>query len=171
MTRVLLVTGSRSLADHPGAEAWARALIRTALEGVALLIVGDAPGPDAWALREAWDHSTDGRAFYVRRYVTHGHHAGWVVTEAEMRRRPWTHDIPPRKGDPRDLTRAWYLLRNERMVVSARDLLNRGHVVTALALLDGTKRDAPGRRATRGTEHTAGLADRAGLCVMREVWR
>ena len=40
-----------------------------------------------------------------------------------------------------------------------------------LALLDGTKRDAPGRRATRGTEHTAGLAERAGLCVTREVWR
>ena len=39
-----------------------------------------------------------------------------------------------------------------------------------LALLDGTKRDAPGRRATRGTEHTAGLAAHAGIVVQREVW-
>lgn len=62
MTRVLLVTGSRSLATIPGAEAWAREHIRRALEGVGLLIVGDAPGPDLWAeraeilvMREVWN--------------------------------------------------------------------------------------------------------------------
>ena len=47
MTRVLLVTGSRSLADDPAAERWARGLIREALDGVGLLIVGDAPWPVA----------------------------------------------------------------------------------------------------------------------------
>lgn len=46
----------------------------------------------------------------------------------------------------------------------------RGHAVTVLALLDGTKRDAPGRRATRGTEHTVGLARAAGLAVRVETW-
>ena len=39
MTRVLLVTGSRTLAKHPGAEAWARGLIREALDGEDLRIV------------------------------------------------------------------------------------------------------------------------------------
>ena len=42
MTRVLLITGARSLADDPAAEAWARAIIAEALAGVDLLIVGDA---------------------------------------------------------------------------------------------------------------------------------
>lgn len=51
MTRVLLVTGSRSLAAIPGAEAWARAKIAEALVGVDLLIVGDAEGPDAGEVR------------------------------------------------------------------------------------------------------------------------
>lgn len=55
MTRVLLVTGSRSLADRPGAEAWARGLIHAALTGTDLLIVGDAPGPDAWAVEIGLD--------------------------------------------------------------------------------------------------------------------
>lgn len=34
MTRVLLITGARSLADDPAAEAWARGLIAEALAGV-----------------------------------------------------------------------------------------------------------------------------------------
>lgn len=173
MTRVLLVTGARSLADSPDAERWARALIAEALAGCDLLIVGDADGPDAWALRAAWDHSNAEGAFYVRRYITRGRHAGWVVTEAEMRHRPWTSDVPPQKGDPAEMTRAWYLLRNDAMVRSAQTLRNRGHAVEVLALLDGRKpaKPAPGeKRRTRGTEHTVGLARKAGLPVDPRTW-
>ena len=162
MTRVLLVTGSRSLADHPGAEAWARGLIHAALIGVDLLIVGDAPGPDAWAAEIASSH--DKR---VRRYDTHGVHAGWIV---EAQRDLW---CPVARWATRAMEGHRYPLhRNAEMV---RDVVGLAMTTqwsaSVLALLDGTKRDAPGRRATRGTEHTAGLAERAGLCVTREVWR
>ena len=163
MTRVLLVTGSRSLADHPGAEAWARALIRTALAGVDLLIVGDAPGPDAFAVGIARIMEVP-TSIYDTRTVN----AGWVVDADSNRQFHWTAARPPtgtRGWKP------WLLSRNEAMVSDAAKMLQHGHDVRCLALLDGTKRDAPGRRATRGTEHTAGLAERAGLSVQREVWR
>ena len=52
MTSVLLATGSRSLARIPGAEAWARAILRDALAGVDLLIVGDAEGQHTAGLAE-----------------------------------------------------------------------------------------------------------------------
>ena len=154
MTRVLLVTGSRSLAAIPGAEAWARGLIREALDGVGLLIVGDAPGPDAWA----WDAAATDRW----RYWTRRDHAGSIEA----------------RYDDGEL-RAWWtwatknthpLARNAAMVSDAVGLRDDGATVTALALLDGTKRNAPDRRATRGTEHTAGLAERAGIEVTRRTW-
>ena len=75
MTRVLLVTGSRSLATHPGAEAWARGLIREALRDVDVLLVGDATGVDRWA---AWAGAVVVR-HEVRVYVTHGRDAGWII--------------------------------------------------------------------------------------------
>lgn len=160
MTRVLLVTGSRSLANHPGAEAWARGLIHAALVSVDLLIVGDAPGPDAWAADEA---SPDDR-ITVHRYITRGRDAGWIVT-------------PQDPGDEEHFVSRWAqsndthpLKRNAAMVRHAAVRAELGRDVRVLALLDGTKRDVPGRRATRGTEHTAGLAERAGIVVQREVW-
>ena len=160
MTRVLLVTGSRSLADHPGAEAWARALIRTALEGVALLIVGDAPGPDFWA----WDEY-DVRSLPMRMYCVHGENSGWITRyNGNVRDRRWA--TPAMEG------RRFPLHRNAAMVRDVVSLaMTRQWSAGCLALLDGTKRDAPGKRATRGTEHTAGLAERAGITVRREVWR
>lgn len=161
MTRVLLVTGSRSLALHPGVEAWARGLIHAALTGVDLLIVGDAPGPDAWAAEIASSHDV-----CVRRYDTRGIHAGWIVQHEHAmwcRIDQWT--TPAMQG------RRYPLLRNAAMVRDLAAMRDEGHDVRCLALLDGTKRDAPGKRATRGTEHTAGLAERAGIVVQREVWR
>lgn len=152
MTRVLLVTGSRSLAKHPGAEAWARDLIREALEGVNLLIVGDAEGPDRWAWAEV-----SRRSIRADQWCASGPSAGLVVTIP----RGWRHWT---RGNTHPLA------RNAAMVRDAASMIEHGAAVRCLALFDGTKRDAPGRRATRGTEHTAGLAERAGLTVQREVW-
>lgn len=161
MTRVLLVTGSRSLAAHPGAEAWARGLIHAALVGVDLLIVGDATGPDAWAAGIASSH--DKR---VRRYDTHGVHAGWIV---EAQYDLWCPVARWATGAMEG--RRYPLHRNAMMVRDVVDLaMTTQWSASVLALLDGTKRDAPGKRATRGTEHTAGLAERAGIVVQREVW-
>ena len=87
MTRILLVTGSRSLATRPGAEAWARGILRDALAGADLLIVGDAPGPDAWAWESAeggWltPHDVTTRPATLRRihcYRTRGVYRGQIV--------------------------------------------------------------------------------------------
>lgn len=167
MTRVLLVTGSRSLATIPGAEAWARELIRHALDGVDLLIVGDASGPDAWAVNLALSHGVG-----IAEHVTRGDNAGWTVDSAGKRALRWTMDVPPRDTPAehgREAWARWLLSRNAAMVRRTTALAPR-EMRACLALLDGTKRDAPGKRATRGTEHTAGLAERAGITVTREVW-
>lgn len=160
MTRVLLVTGSRSLAAIPGAEAWARGLIREALEGVSLLIVGDAAGPDAWA----WEIAAQMPA------AERLHMSQWCC-DGSLRSIDRHPDRVPRKSVE------WWssapqhpLRRNEAMVDHAKGYRWRQWEVTALALLDGTKRDAPGHRATRGTEHTAALAERAGIKVTRRTW-
>ena len=154
MTRVLLVTGSRSLAAHPGAEAWARGLIRAALAGVDLLIVGDAPGPDAWAAEIASSHDV-----CVRRYDTRGIHAGWIVQQEHAlwcRIDQWA--TPAMQGRRYPLHRNAAMVRDVTTIAMRRDASAR-----ALALIDPASE-------TKGTEHTAGLAVRAGLTVQREVW-
>ena len=168
MTRVLLIAGARSLAKRPGAEAWARAKIAEALAGCDLLIVGDAPGPDAWALAIAQSHRINGN-----KYVTRGKHAGMILQHCEnstpYAEFQWAYSGAP---DPRHP-----LHRNRAMAEDAASLRADGHTVSVLALLDGLKVDVPprngkpGERATRGTEHTVGLARAAGLTVREEVWR
>ena len=141
MTRVLLVTGSRSLAAHPGAEAWARGLIRAALAGVDLLIVGDAPGPDAWAAEIASSHDV-----CVRRYDTRGIHAGWIVQQEHAlwcRIDQW--------ATPAMVGRRYPLYRNAAMVRDVVDLaMTPQWSAGCIALVDPAS-------ATKGTEHTAGL--------------
>ena len=95
MTRVLLITGARSLADDPAAEAWARGLIAAALVGVDLLLVGDAPGPDAWAReiarnlgRARFEVVAIGVAGVPAQhtaqavYAVRGDDAGWIIDES-----------------------------------------------------------------------------------------
>lgn len=189
--RVLLVTGARSLADSPDAEAWARGLIADALAGADLLIVGDAPGPDAWAWAIAESAWFDGLApserkrlrvdpYAVHRrvhcYATSGSFTGDVilhdglsvyggqyVVETAFR---WAQSKRPRGGEE---YRQWFLARNAAMVRDAAADHSIGHTVRVLALLDGRKATARGR-VTRGTEHTVGLARKAGLTVDAQTW-
>ena len=167
MTRVLLVTGARSLADDPDAEAWARGLIAAALVGVDLLLVGDASGPDAWASRIQRDALRR-----VECYRTHGLNIGWVDTahcEEWDRVRRWS---PPRAIH----STRYPLMRNAAMVRDAAALRDDPLMmadVRCLALLDGRKPAVvkPGeKRPTRGTEHTARLARAAGLTVDAQTW-
>jgi hypothetical protein len=164
VTRVLLITGARSLATRPGAEAWARGLIAEALAGCDLLIVGDAPGPDAWARTEAGREGVE-----CHEYLTLGIHAGMIAEHCGIAAphidRRW--DRPSMHG------RRYPLHRNAAMVddVKALAMTPKWAAAPVLALLDGLKVDAPGKRATRGTEHTVGLARAAGLTVRQEVWR
>lgn len=158
VTRVLLVTGARSLADDRAAEAWARGLIAAALVGVDLLIVGDAPGPDAWA----WEIARIDR----HRYWTRTAHAGSIEARFDdgSLQAWWTWGS--RNTHP--------LARNAAMVADATGYRDRdGDDVRCLALLDGRKPAVtrPGeKRPTRGTEHTAGLARAAGLTVDAQTW-
>lgn len=160
MTRVLLVTGARSLADDPAAEAWARGLIAEALRGVDLLIVGDAPGPDAWA----WELAT-GVVDIRHRYWTRREHAGSIeARDAQGNLMAWWTWGSRRTG-PLD--------RNAAMVTDAAVYRDEGDTVSVLALLDGRKPAVvkPGEeRPTRGTEHTARLARDAGLTVDAQTW-
>lgn len=151
-----MADGARSLADSPAAEAWARELIAAALVGVDLLIVGDAPGPDAWASRIQRDARRR-----VDCYRTHGPNAGWIDTshgERWDRVRMWSEGVSRHP-----------LARNAAMVRDIAAMRDAGHDVRVLALLDGRKASATGR-VTRGTEHTARLARDAGLTVDARTW-
>ena len=173
MTRVLLITGARSLATRPGAEAWARAKIAEALRGVDIVVIGDArDGADPWAWDEA---ATPERPVHV--YRTRGPHAGriWIAGEREFAR--WTTVAPPSNSAEHWEWSRWLKSRNAAMVRDIAAMRAAGDTVSVLALLDGLKVDVPprdgkpGKRATRGTEHTVGLARDAGLTVREEVWR
>lgn len=179
MTRVLLVTGARSLADSRDAERWARALIAEALAGCDLLIVGDADGPDAWAWELAeggWltphDRNTRPAALRrVHRYQTRGLYRGCIVLhDGYMHGNHFALDTVGawgRGGDTHPKR------RNAAMARDCKRLAAEGATVSVLALLDGRKPAVtqPGeKRPTRGTEHTVGLARAAGLSVREERW-
>ena len=151
MTRVLLVTGSRSLARIPGAEAWARGLIREALRGCDLLIVGDAEGPDAWARALATANETRTRCYHV-----HGLHRGWI-TDSDIADPVARWDEGVTRG------RRYPLARNAAMVADAAGFFDAGATVSVLALVDTASR-------TQGTLHTVGLARDAGLTVDVRTW-
>jgi hypothetical protein len=54
--RILLVTGSRALRSTNASESWARTIIESVigeLPETAVVVTGDAIGPDRWALRAA----------------------------------------------------------------------------------------------------------------------
>ena len=187
---ILLVTGARSLADDPAAEAWARGLIAEALEGADLLIVGDAPGPDAWAVDEAR------RARISRRkYAAFGPFAGCVVVDGREGAPPrwtireprrWIYETSPESvpASQRKIVATWVAKRYVAMMGDAVKA-NRTHDVSALYLADpragciselvidkARKANIPLRQEawTRGTEHTVGLARKAGLTVDAQTW-
>ncbi len=190
MTRVLLVTGARSLADDPAAEAWARGLIAAALVGVDLLLVGDAPGPDAWAVDEAR------RARISRRkYAAFGPFAGCVIVDGKEGAPPrwtiheprrWIYETSPESvpASQRKIVATWVAKRYVAMMGDAVKA-NATHDVSALYFADSRagciselvidkarKASIPLRQEvwTRGTEHTARLARAAGLTVDAQTW-
>lgn len=147
--RVLLVTGSRALADTPQAEAWARAELakRVTREAVDSVVAGDARGPDEWA------HEIAPPGLWCARWCLDGavlcrlasdwhEEARWLVRGVA---RPSSHDAWAQRA----------LARNRAMVEHA--ALN-PEGVRVLALL------APWSR-TRGTQHTMRLAREHGLPV------
>jgi hypothetical protein len=148
---LLVVTGSRTIAADPRAEAWARGILSDrifALPDGSVLVTGDAAGPDAIA--QEYAGST---LLAVRRAV----YAldGWIHYEGERASR-WTME-PPRRD------RTFPLERNIAMI---RDAASRSGYARklCLALVDPSSR-------TKGTLHTVTQARRAALPVEVLEWR
>ena len=146
---ILVVTGSRVLADLPSAERWALDLLRSAVQHADTVVTGDAGGPDAWALSAA---RTAGRRWAV--YGLDG-----LVRRGHGPPVPWTADAPPERRDGRALWAAWCLHRDRAIVRDAVRAHAAGRSVQVLALV------APWS-PTHGTEYTAGEARRLGLEVV-----
>lgn len=143
--RVLLVTGSRALADTPQAEEWARAELarRITVETVDNVVAGDARGPDEWAHEIAAKASLRHERWCLGGAVELRHHnLRWLPEGAPI---PTTHDAWAQRA----------LARNRAMVEHTA-LSPEG--VRVLALLASWSR-------TRGTQHTMRLAREHGLPV------
>lgn len=152
---VLLVTGSRRLADTPAALRWARAAILRAVADclertdVLRVVVGDAEGADSEAedIARALNVAFPGVTYSVFRL-------DGTVLHGDRENERWT-DLPrPEKGTPE--APRWPLKRNAAMVARVARRVR----VTVLAL------KAPWSE-TDGTGHTARLAAEAKLPVAR----
>jgi hypothetical protein len=122
---ILVVTGSRVLADLPSAERWALDLLRAAVQHADTLVTGDAGGPDAWALSAARIAGRRWAVCGLDGRVMRGH--GPAVR--------WTHEAPPARGAEREEWAAWCLRRDRAMVAAASRAHAEGRAVQVLALV------------------------------------
>jgi len=160
---VLLVTGSRSLANLAESDGWTRRVIERAAIRISLtggIITGDARGPDAWAkrigagLRAARVYGLDG---WIKRWWTQ---SDGTVASAMIGR--WTKGQSPQPDD-HDARRQWCLARDRAEVDEAALQQRQGRKVLVLGLIDPQSR-------THGTEYTCHYARNAGLVVVPETW-
>ena len=148
--QVVIVTGSRALADDPAATRWARDILTRELASATLVVAGDARGPDAWAHEIAAGFVAP---IDCERWCVNGlreAHLGSVRT-TWYQLTPWSTPETPR--DPRLRP----LARNAAMVM----FFTRAARMVALYSPAAT---------TRGTAHTVGLARAAGIDVTEYVW-
>jgi len=150
---VLVVTGARVLRQTPAAAAWARARLTAAIEALprgggayrSVLVTGDAPGPDAWAVEIA-------TALNIRRvvYALDGRRHENGVAGAW-----WAHAHELAWRD----NRRWPLLRNGVMIKECAFLAReRGNAVIVCGVRAGWA-------TTQGTAHTLTQARAANLVV------
>ena len=148
--QIVIVTGSRTLADDPRTIAWARGILARELASATLVVAGDARGPDAWAheIARGFVASID-----CERWCVNGARLGRVAgADATWRKlSPW--GTPETTTDPRKRP----LARNAAMVAYYT------RAARMVALIDPASR-------TQGTQHTVGLARAAGIDVTEHVW-
>lgn len=157
---VLLVTGSRSLADNPDAARWTRehvaamsARVHNPNDAGFGVACGDARGPDTWAAEFA------DRLGYKRRVFALD---GWIY-DRDGRRDRWI------MGDVRAVKarygRRFPLERNKALVeVVAIAQQHFGERALCLGLIDPAS-------ATNGTRHTLRLARERGIECVEMEWR
>lgn len=141
-----LVSGSRSLVDRSGGEAWGRHWIECFVDHAETLVTGDAPGPDTWA-REAMARTTIPCAVYALDGSIQDAHGKVIGRWARPEQVPGRSD-PQRK--------VWPLTRNRVMVQAVYTRGQQGRLVDIEALHDP-------KSPTNGTLHTASVARRLGL--------
>lgn len=160
---VLLVTGSRSLTNNEYAyDAWLD-LFRPLAVRAALVVAGDAIGPDRWALDRSANTGNDFEEWSLD---------GSVYSSRSSPVCWWS------ASKPRPPSRRWPLARNTAMVRHVAGL--RGAIETlapdnwtgpgyetrllCVGFVDPNSR-------TRGTDHTLRLARQAGIWCARYVWQ
>ena len=153
LPRLVLVTGPRVLELHAAPQAWLVAQL-DALDP-AVVVTGDAEGPDRWAAR--WAAGRPGER--LRRYDL----SGMVTDVAGARLARWTTSSPPASDAGRALWGAWCLHRDRVMVRSVAARLGR-YRVTVVAL------GSVGLSRTHGTAYTVLRAQRADLSVLDSWW-
>lgn len=145
--RAVLVTGSRALLGFPGALAWLTAWL-TAF-GPALVVTGDAPGPDTWALAWAKPRRLHWRSFEVRGPVR-----GAAVPTA------WTDAPLPGRHD----AEGW----RQRCLDRDAAMVERFAALTAYDLHVAALRASWSK--TQGTAFTLRAALAAGLPATEALW-
>ena len=85
---ILVVTGSRALADSGSAERWAFDLLHAAVAHADTLVTGDARGPDAWALTCARTAGRRWAVYGLDGRVVRGH-AAPVADVPQAERAAW----------------------------------------------------------------------------------
>lgn len=142
---LLVVTGSRSIADHPGGEEWVKDHLRQVVRvmeepGSELAIItGDARGPDAWAREIAIEGGLSCFVYRLSGLVTNAHGAVFGVWDRYS-------CVDQSKRD----TSAWPLERNKGMAHAVGVSMGRGSRMTPVAFVDPASR-------THGTVQTLGL--------------
>lgn len=149
---ILLVTGSRTLARRPE---WLElthcfeAQLAPLIELADLVVAGDATGPDEWALSLARNASRD-----YERWRTDG-----FVTQSARPHAVWRWHEGAKFGTFEPLA------RNAAMVQRCGECASNSVCsVLCVGFVDPQSR-------THGTDHTLGLARRAGIWTARYVWR
>jgi hypothetical protein len=160
---VVLVGGSRILTRRRDGHAWALDVLRAQITPAAVLVTGDARGPDAWAVEVAREVGASWRSYALDGFV---YGPGGVCRDADERPVRWTTRTPPppwseRLTDAEKRARkAWCLYRDRVMVEHCAKALRSGRRVTMVACIDLDS-------ATQGTDYTAGVARSLGLEVAR----
>ena len=148
--QIVIVTGSRALADSPEATRWAREILARELASATLVIAGDARGPDTWAHEIAQGFAAP---IDCERWCVNGAVERRVSAVGWWRDDPW--GTPETTTDPRRRP----LVRNVAMIASCE-----GRADTRIVgLIDAASK-------TRGTQHTLSIARSGGFNVTQFVW-
>lgn len=159
MTHILVITGSRALVGSGYAEAAQRMLDATiaALPPDALLVTGDAGGPDQWSDASGAIRGIE-RRIYALDGAVYSSRAGAVGRSEEFRLRRWDHGLEDKREQ-----KGWPLLRNRQMIRDCAREMARGAHVEAFGLRAMWSR-------TQGTAYTLRLAREAGFAVIESMF-